>query len=231
MKSVLYSLFGVIAGFILAGILLLVSRAPSGTPIELQPAPTKAPIVVQVLGGVARPGIYSLPEGARTQDAIDAAGGLTTAADVSTLNLAQKVEDGKQVNIPCKDGACVVGEEPAMDLPNAGDNAAIPPDAGGGDPGGDFGGVPGGDMGGDTGGDGGDTGEFYGELVDVNNATQEELDTLPGIGLVTAQKIIEYRELNGCFFMPEDLLNISGIGQATLDGIRDLITTDYCYEE
>ncbi len=204
MKNVLYSLLGVVAGFILAGALLFVSRLPQGEAIVLQPAPTKAPIAVHVLGGVARPGLYYLPEGARAQDAIDAAGGLITAADTGTLNLAQKVEDGQQLNIPCRNNACPVGEEPGLQLPNADENS-LPPElqspALGASPDG---------------------------LIDVNSATLEELDSLPGIGPVTAQKIIEYREMNGCFYLPEDLLNVSGIGPATLENIRDKITTDYC---
>jgi competence protein ComEA len=195
MKSVLYSLFGVIAGFILAGILLYVSRAPAGEPIVLQPAPTEAPIAVHVLGGVARPGLYKFPEGARVQDAIDAAGGLLTTADVATLNLARKVTDGEQLNIPCKDNACPV-DTTTLDLPNA---TEAPVDT---------------------------SGLSSGELININTATLEELDSLPGIGPSTAQKIIEYRNLNGCFFMPEDLLNVSGIGPVTLDKIRDLIIVE-----
>lgn len=61
--------------------------------------------------------------------------------------------------------------------------------------------------------------------INVNRATQSELESLPGIGPVTAQKIIAYREAHGDFQRIEDLLQVPGIGPATLEQIRDLITT------
>ena len=62
------------------------------------------------------------------------------------------------------------------------------------------------------------------ELVDINTASLEELDKLPGIGPTTAQKIIEYREVFGPFERIEDIVNVSGIGAATFEDIKDLIT-------
>jgi competence protein ComEA len=61
------------------------------------------------------------------------------------------------------------------------------------------------------------------ELVNINTATLEELDGLPGIGPTTAQKIIDYRTTNGPFAAIEDIMNVSGIGIATFDEIKDLI--------
>jgi len=60
-------------------------------------------------------------------------------------------------------------------------------------------------------------------LVDINTATLEELDTLPQIGPITAQSIIDYRVTNGPFATIEDLLEVDGIGQVTFDKIKDLI--------
>jgi len=62
------------------------------------------------------------------------------------------------------------------------------------------------------------------DLVNINTASAEELDTLPGIGPTTAQNIIAYRDENGPFGSIEDIVNVSGIGAATYDGIKDLIT-------
>jgi competence protein ComEA len=62
------------------------------------------------------------------------------------------------------------------------------------------------------------------ELININEASLDELDTLPGIGPTTAEKIIEYRELNGPFQNIEDIMNVSGIGPATFEEIEDLIT-------
>lgn len=53
--------------------------------------------------------------------------------------------------------------------------------------------------------------------VDVNAAEADELDTLPGVGPVLARRIVEEREQNGPFFYPEDLMNVSGIGERTLE--------------
>lgn len=61
-------------------------------------------------------------------------------------------------------------------------------------------------------------------VVNVNTASEEELQALPGIGPVKAQTIIDYREEHGNFSCAEDLLNVSGIGEATLEKIRDDIT-------
>jgi competence protein ComEA len=193
MKTALYVLLGVMAGFILAGTLLFVARAPAGEAIILQPAPTQAPISVHVIGAVPRPGLYEFPEDSRVQDAIDAAGGLLAEADENALNLAALLEDGQQLNIPYTTGSEPVDDGGASDLPSSSDTEGSTQDP-------------------DT------------ELVNINTATLEELDTLPGIGPTTAQKIIDYRTENGPFSVIEDIMNVSGIGPATFEDIQDLIT-------
>jgi competence protein ComEA len=189
MKNALYVLLGVMAGFVLAGVLVFVSRAPAGVPIVLRPAPTSAPIAVDVIGAVPRPGLYQFPEGARVQDGIDAAGGLLAEADASGLNLAALLEDGQQLVVAYK-----AGSEPTetVNLPSSVTETPAP-----------------------------NSGE---DLVNINTATLEELDTLPGIGLTTAQKIIDYRTVNGPFSVIEDIMNVSGIGPSTFEGLKDLIT-------
>jgi competence protein ComEA len=62
------------------------------------------------------------------------------------------------------------------------------------------------------------------DLVNLNTATLEELIALPSIGPTTAQKIIDYRDLNGGFSAIEDIMNVSGIGPSTFEDIKDLIT-------
>ena len=196
MKQILNVVIGIVAGFVLAGIVLLVVRIPGGQPVVLEPAPTQTPITVHVIGAVVRPGVYTFPEGSRVQDAVNAAGGLLVEADPSSINLAAKLEDGQQ-----------------LDIPGAGGSVS--------------GGVPGSSSSG--------TGPFTvlttpsattntADLVNINTATLDELDTLPGIGPTTAQKIIDYRKQHGPFSNIEDIMNVSGIGPATFDNIKNLIT-------
>lgn len=198
MKNALYTLVGVMAGFALAGLLLFIVRAPSGEPIALQPAPTKEPIAVHVIGAVPRPGLYEFAEGARVQDAIDAAGGLLSSASVDLINLAALLEDGQQLNIPYK-----AGEEPSAQNPAGGDGGLDLPGA----------------TAEPTESNGGES-----ELININTASLEELDSLPGIGKTIAQRIIDYRDQNGPFAAIEDILNVSGIGPSTFDQIKSLIT-------
>ena len=72
----------------------------------------------------------------------------------------------------------------------------------------------------------GPAGESADGRLDLNTATAEELETLPGIGAVRAQAIVDYRERQGGFATVEDLLSVSGIGEKTLEGLRDLIKVE-----
>jgi len=187
-------LVGVLAGFILAGGIFIVTRMPSGQPIALEPAPTKPLIEVHVVGAVVRPGLYSLPEGSRVQDAIDAAGGLLSETDASSLNLAARIEDGQQLQI--------------------GPGTGIATGSGTAKPGSPFTVISTPTGGADQNGD----------LIDINTASLSELESLPGIGPTTAQNIINYRNQHGPFAQIEDILSVPGVGPSTFDSIQDLIT-------
>ena len=67
-------------------------------------------------------------------------------------------------------------------------------------------------------------GEPEGGPVNVNTATADQLETLPGIGPVLAQRIIDFREKNGPFTSVDQLEDVSGIGPVTMEGLRDLVT-------
>lgn len=152
-------------------------------------------IVVLVSGAVATPGVVRLAQGARVQDAVDAAGGPTPEADLAAVNLARPVTDGEQIHLP------VPGETPPVAAPASG---ATPAPSTGDKP---------------AGGSGGG-----GALIDLNTADAALLEELPGVGPAIAQRIIDHRQSNGPFRSVDDLLEVSGIGPATLEKIRDRAT-------
>ena len=63
------------------------------------------------------------------------------------------------------------------------------------------------------------------EKINLNTATMEQLQELPGVGPVTAQRIVDYRE-NSPFSAPEDLMEVKGIGQKTFAKLKDLVTVE-----
>jgi competence protein ComEA len=91
---------GVLIGLLAAGLLGLLIVEPRGEAIRLLPPPSPAPLRVHVSGAVAHPGVYSLPRGSIVQQAIEAAGGALTDADLDRVNLAAPVDDGQQVRVP-----------------------------------------------------------------------------------------------------------------------------------
>lgn len=144
--------------------------------------PASGEVVVHVAGAVSAPGVYTLPADSRVDDAVRAAGA-TADADLSQLNLAQKLADGQKITVPA------AGETPAP-----ADNAA-PSDS-----------------------------SQSGALVNINTATQEELETLPSIGEVRARAIIAYREEHGGFRTTDELMEVSGIGEKIFADISPHIT-------
>lgn len=157
----------------------------SAPPIVIQDAATTNPIVVEVRGEVEKPGIYSLPTGARLQDAVNASGGFTSEADLSQVNLAERLQDGEIVFV----GG--VAQLQATSENTSADNSA-----------------PSGASG----------------KVNINTATIAELDTLPGVGEVTAKRIIEFRETQGPYRSIDDLVHVQGISTKTISKLRDLVT-------
>jgi competence protein ComEA len=76
-------------------------RAPAtAAPVRIAPAPSHNALVVDVAGEVQRPGVYRLRAGARVHEALRRAGGLTAAADASSVNRAAKLADGQQIRVP-----------------------------------------------------------------------------------------------------------------------------------
>ena len=99
---------GILFGLFLAALIWVVARNPSGEAVILRPVPTEKPIIVYITGAVPRAGVYALPQGARVQDAISAAGGFLAEAEKSQINLAALLEDGEKLDIPYVEGASPV---------------------------------------------------------------------------------------------------------------------------
>lgn len=93
-------LLGVLFGLLTGAFILIIISRPAGEEIKLIPPPTPAPILVHVDGAVLAPGVYPLPTGSRIQDAVNAAGGFSTSADPSRVNLAARLKDGDKITIP-----------------------------------------------------------------------------------------------------------------------------------
>ena len=180
---------GILLGLLSAGLVLWLSQPDQGTAVVLRPPPTPAPMLVDVDGEVAQPGLYHLPLNSRVQDAVQAAGGFTAEANQQAVNLAAFLEDGDHLLIPGHEqeypSTLFIQEEQTL-RPTA-TVVRFP--------------------------------------VNINTANQEELQALPGIGPVTAEKIISYRQ-EAEFKLIEEIQKVSGIGPSTFEKIQPLITVD-----
>jgi competence protein ComEA len=203
-------IYGVLYGLGLAlavtGILLVAARRPPGQPVTLAEAPTPAPVRVYVLGAVATPGVYALPRGSIVEEALRAAGGALPNADLRGLNLAQAVQDGDRVNVP--EIPPTATPPPPTVTVGPGTPSPTPPPTATETP------TPSRSL----------SLPVSGAKVNINTATLAELDTLPRIGPAIAQRIIDYRTANGDFKRIEDIQNVRGIGPATFEQLKDLIT-------
>jgi len=152
-------------------------------------------LLVHVVGQVRRPGVVRLPPGARVLDAVKAAGGATSSADLNHLNLARLVADGEQIVVP-----------------KPGENLSA-------------GGVPGaGGAGAGSAGPGSSGVGTIGVLIDLNTADASALDSLPGVGPVLAQRILDWRAQHGRFSSVDELNEVSGIGDKLLAQIGPKVT-------
>lgn len=195
-------LFGLFVGLLSVPLILILNRRPAAVPIALAPLPptvTPVPLRVHVLGAVRAPDVYELPAGSIVRDAIEAAGGLTGSAAADSLNLAGLLNDGQQLYVPAvSPTAAAPTQNAAADASQPPTTpqppAATPPPAAPSGP------------------------------VNINTASQAQLESLPRIGPAIAQRIIEYRTLRGPFTTIEQIKNVKGIGEATFNAIKDYIT-------
>ena len=187
-RRALAGLVLLIALLVLAGRYLIgagAPEAPRSAPIVAeQPRVDEQPkLVVHVVGAVRRPGLYRLPEGSRTADALERAGGATRKADLTVVNLAAPLSDGVQVVVPARLAAAPAVAPASSGSPGAASQGP----------------------------------------VHLNSATLEQLDALPGVGPVTAQKILDYRDENGGFASVDELDAVPGIGPARMEDLREAV--------
>lgn len=158
-------------------------------------------IYVHVTGSVNNPGVYELLEGSRANNAIEAAGGFSKTADIEALNLAEVVIDGQQIVVPKKTKKGTAQTSASNSNPNIKENNSTN----------------------QTSSASQNVNSTSSGLVNINTADSSELQTLSGIGEAKAKKIIDYREQNGSFKSVDELTNVSGIGEKTLESIRSSI--------
>lgn len=220
---------GVVGVVLFACGLVGASRIRRPSPLVIQSVPVAAPIVpsspnapatdttsdevvVHVVGAVKKPGVQHLRPGQRITDAIEAAGGAASDADLESVNLAAKAVDGSQIAIPHKGTPLPVGAiVPISPSPSfAIEHSQIQRVSARNDS--SSGVVP-------------TPSHRSGKksptsAVNLNTASAEELETLPGIGPATAQKILEYRSEHQRFGSIDELMAVKGIGEKKLEKMR-----------
>lgn len=151
-------------------------------------------IFVHISGQVHRPGVICLPAGARVYEALEQAGGMTVDGDLESINLAAVLMDQQKVVV----GSLSQKQELLVSglIPSTSISETVV--------------------------DPQNTGTSVG-IININTASKEQLESLPGIGPVIAQNIIDYRQQKGAFKNIEDIKNVKRIGEATFANIRDQI--------
>lgn len=192
-------------------------------------------IIVHLSGAVEKEGIIELNENSRMADAIEKAGGLKENACIDEINLAYKLEDGMKIYIPtkeeCKKQTTLNGTETNTGKTNSGGassnggtSSTSTTNNGGTTINGSTS-ITGATSNGGTSITGTSSNKTTKQgKVNINTASQTELETLPGIGPSTALKILNYRKEKGKFKKIEDIKEVSGIGDSKYNKIKDLIT-------
>lgn len=183
---------------------------------------------VDVKGYVNSPGVYSLLKGKRVVDAINQAGGLRENADTSLLNLSREISDEMVIIVYSKEEMNSYGEkekegskaEICLSEPVNDACTIVPPKEDNDDEIIAEGNI----ILGENKEEKEDKEEVNQSKININEASIEELMTLSKIGESKALAIIEYRETNGCFKTVEEIKNVSGIGEALFNTIKDNIT-------
>ena len=175
------------------------SQGVTATPDSSSTTEPPPDVMVHMAGAVKAPGVYRIAAGGRVVDALAAAGGMTADADIERVNLAAALEDGQRWYVPRigeTDGPTIIQPERGG-VGTAASGTAVP----------------------------GSTNEPGTPLapIDLNAATAEQLESLPGVGPAIASAIVRQRDEVGSFSSVDDLLDVPGIGEGRLSNWRDLL--------
>lgn len=187
---------------IVIGVIYLLYREPARPlvvtipPTRVAKSETPARITVSVSGAVNHPGEVELPSGALLAEALQKAG-VKAEADVSKLNLTRPLQDGDKINVPSKaPTVSAVNNPPTASSTSAAPTTALTPAV------------------------------LPAHKLNLNTATLEELDALPGIGSALAQRILDYRAQKGGFKSIDELKEVRGIGDTLFNQIKGLVTVE-----
>ena len=196
-----YYIFVILLGVILIGLGIFASKKglTDSSKVEVagnvQNLETGKEIIAEIAGEVVKPAVYKLSDGARVEDLLVLAGGLSANADRvwvdKTLNRAAKLTDGQKIFIPASRQAGLQ-QSSVLSAKNSGENQTI-------------------STGISSQGSG---------LIDINSVSLKELDSLPGIGPVYGQNIIDHRP----YSTVDELVSKKVINQTTFDKIKDKIS-------
>ncbi|MDD6419876.1 MAG: helix-hairpin-helix domain-containing protein [Lactobacillus delbrueckii] len=162
-------------------------------------------VVCDISGAVKHQGVYRLKNGARLQDLIEKAGGLTKDAQLKAINRSQLLKDQDKIYIPGKGDkaeAAQTANSAAASAPASSPSASASSSS----------------VSSST------SGAASGDLINLNTATASDLQKLNGIGEKKAEQIIAYRQEKGSFKSIDELKEVSGIGDKTFAAIKDQLT-------
>lgn len=165
---------------------------------------------IDIKGAVKKPGVYKINSNSTINDAINEAGGLTKDADTSLINLAKKITDEMVIIVYTKEevknsnivNTVIKVVEKECVCPNIENDGCLNNEI-----------------------TDNITNKEDNNLININTATKEELQTINGIGESKANNIIKYRETNGNFKSIEEIKNVDGIGETLYETIKIYITT------
>ncbi|MBR1398200.1 MAG: helix-hairpin-helix domain-containing protein [Selenomonadaceae bacterium] len=176
-----------------------IKKSDTGTLQESTSDTSKDSIIyVYVTGAVNKPGMVELSvddNKLRVVDAINACGGLLPTADSEAINMAEEISDGQHIRVPEKIIEQIAENSSEQSVKSMNTNSNKNKKS-----------------------------SDSGNIVNINTADADELDTLPGIGPAMAQRIIDYRQTHGSFKSIDEIQNVRGIGQKKFENLKSRIT-------